>query len=62
MIEHRGLWKLKNNIMGGPFVSYVMASKDRKSIFYIEGFVAAPGKDKRELIRELEVILKTFEG
>lgn len=61
-IEHRGLWKLKNNTMGGPFISYVMASKDRKFIYYIEGFVAAPGKAKRELVREIEVILKTFEG
>lgn len=60
MVENRGLWKLKNNTMGGPFVSYVLASKDRKSIYYIEGFIAAPGKDKRELVRELEVILKTF--
>lgn len=61
-IEHRGLWKLKNNTMGGPFISYVMASKNRQFIYYVEGFVAAPGKDKRELIRELEVILKTFHG
>lgn len=61
-VEDRGLWKLKNNTMGGPFLSYVLTSSDRMYIYYIEGFVAAPGKDKRELIREIETILSTFKG
>ena len=61
-IESRGLWKLKNNARGGPFVSEVKLSNDGEKIYYIEGFVVAPGKKKRELIREVEVIMSTFDS
>jgi len=29
-------------------------------IYYIEGFVYSPGREQRELMREVETILKTF--
>ena len=61
-VESRGLWKLKNNTMGGPFVSEVKLSEDGKTIHYIEGFVVAPGKKKRTLVRELEAVISTFKG
>lgn len=61
-VESRGLWKLKNNTMGGPFVSEVKLSEDGKKIYYIEGFIVAPGKKKRTLVREIEAILSTFKG
>ena len=56
----KGLWKTNNLAMGGPFVglSFVDESLDR--IYYIEGFLFSPGKSQRELVRELETILKTF--
>lgn len=61
-LESRGLWKLKDNTMGGPFVSQIKVSEDRKSIYYIEGFIMAPGKNKRELVREIETVMSTFRG
>ncbi|MGI9544597.1 MAG: DUF4837 family protein [Cyclobacteriaceae bacterium] len=56
----RGSWKLKNNSMGGPFISHAFVDETQKRLYYIEGFVYAPGKDKRDLLREMEVILATF--
>jgi hypothetical protein len=29
-------------------------------LYYLEGFVYSPGVDQRELMREMNVILKTF--
>lgn len=59
-IEARGLWKLSDGSLGGPFISYVFVDEDLNRLYYIEGYVASPGRDKRETIRELEVILNTF--
>jgi len=59
-MELRGLWRTKLRTMGGPFLSYALVDEARSRLYYIEGFVYAPGKDKRELMRELEIILWTF--
>jgi hypothetical protein len=59
-IELRGLWKTNTNTMGGPFISYAVASQQQGLIYYLEGFCYSPGKDQRETIRELEAILSTF--
>jgi hypothetical protein len=58
--EIRGLWKLENGYMGGPFISITTLDKARNRVVTAEGFVFAPGKDKRNYIRELEAILQTF--
>lgn len=59
-VEVRGLWKTNNITMGGPFVSYTFTDKSGAYLYYIEGFIFAPGMDKRELVREMEAQLKTF--
>ena len=59
-LESRGLWKLNNLSMGGPFISYTFVDKKSNRIYYIEGFVYAPAFDKREYVRELEAVLWTF--
>ncbi len=59
--EIRGIWKIKNAFTGGSFVSYIFVDTDTQTLYYIEGFVNAPGKDKREIIRELSAILNTFQ-
>lgn len=59
--EIRGLWITHTRSMGGPFVGYGIADPAQGKVYYIEGFSFAPGKDKREFMRELEVILGTFE-
>lgn len=59
-IECRGLWKLKNNTRGGPFVSYTFVDEASNQMYYVEGFLYAPNKIKRHIVRELEAVLYTF--
>ncbi len=59
-VEMRGLWRTDNFVMGGPFVSYTIVDQPQGIIYYIEGFTYSPGKDQREIMRELETILYTF--
>jgi hypothetical protein len=59
-MEIRGLWRTNHRTMGGPFLGYALTDESRGLIYYIEGFAYAPGKDKRELMRELETILWSF--
>ncbi len=59
-MQVRALWKTNNNSMGGPYVGYALVDQGAGRLYYIEGFAYAPGKDKREIVRELETILGTF--
>lgn len=60
-VEMRGLWRTRTASMGGPFVSYVVVDEELGRLYYLEGFLFSPGKTQREFMRELEVILHTFE-
>ena len=59
-IEVRGLWRTNNKSMGGPFVGYALVDEKKGVFYYLEGFTFSPGKDQREIVRELETILSTF--
>jgi hypothetical protein len=59
-VEIRGLWKMENAIMGGPFVSLTTYDEARGLIVTVEGFVFAPKFDKREYMREIEAVLRSF--
>ena len=56
----RGIWVANNLTIGGSFVSYIFVDPDTNRLYYLDGFVVSPGKKKRETLRELDVILKTF--
>ena len=59
-IETRGLWKLSDISSGGPFLSYTFVDKKINRLYYIEGYVYAPGMKKRNLMREIYSILWSF--
>ncbi|MEM6523010.1 MAG: DUF4837 family protein [Bacteroidota bacterium] len=59
-VEMRGLWKTANISMGGPFMAYILVDEVLGRLYYIEGFVYSPGKNQREFMREMQVILSTF--
>jgi hypothetical protein len=59
-VEMKGLWRTNNLTMGGPFLGYAMVDEPLGYLYYVEGFTFAPGKDQREIMRELETILYTF--
>lgn len=56
----RGIWKANNLSLGGSFLSYIFVDKSTNRLYYLDGFVVAPGRQKREALRELDVILHTF--
>lgn len=54
----RGLWKMVDGqIMGGPYVSQTRLDERSGRLITVEGFVFAPGRDKRNLLRQLEAVL-----
>lgn len=53
----RGLWRMENDFMGGPFISLSTYDEVNNRIITIEGEVFAPKFDKREYLRELEAII-----
>lgn len=57
--ETKGTWELKNDFMTGPFINYAIVDKENKRILVLEGFCYAPSKEKRDLMHELESIIKS---
>lgn len=60
-IEIRGLWELKNDYMGGPFVCHIFPDRKGKEMIVEFGFVYAPKYDKRNYLRFVESVLYSFE-
>ncbi|MDO4737891.1 MAG: DUF4837 family protein [Bacteroidales bacterium] len=60
-MEARGLWEMRNDAMGGPFVSHSRIDSKNGRVIVVEGFVYAPEKMKRTMIRRLEAALYTLE-
>ncbi len=55
-IETRGLWRLVNDFMGGPFVNYTFTSPDNKQLIMLTGYVYSPRKPKRDFLMQAESI------
>lgn len=58
--EARGLWEMKNDAMGGPFVAHARVDRANGRVIVVEGFVYNPGKLKRDQIRKLNAALYTL--
>jgi hypothetical protein len=58
--ELRGLWKMKGDMMGGPFVSHARLDEEKNRIVVVEGFVYAPETEKKNYIRRIEASLFTL--
>lgn len=58
--EVRGLWRMKGDYMGGPFVSQLYINPSNHRIYVVEVFVYAPDRPKGNLIRGLEASLFTL--
>ncbi len=60
-VEYRGLWNMKNDFMGGPFLHYTFVDEVNNRVINLDGFVYAPKFNKREYLRELEAIMKSVQ-
>jgi len=58
-LEAKGLWKLEGDFMGGPFINYTLFDEENGRIITLEGFVYAPQIEKRNLMFELECVLRS---
>ncbi len=59
--ETKGNWELLHESMGGPFINYAILDEKNNRILVIEGFCYAPSKKKRDLMFELESIIKSVQ-
>ncbi|WP_310558566.1 DUF4837 family protein [Flavobacterium sp.] len=57
--ETKGTWELKNDFMSGPFVNYAIVDEPHNRILILEGFCYSPSKKERDLMHELESIIKS---
>lgn len=59
--EIRGLWRVENDFMGGPFVSLTVLHPDKKRVITVEGNVYAPKNNKRNYVRQMEAMIYSLE-
>ena len=56
-VEMRGMWRVENDFMGGPFVSYTFADQRTGNLVTVEGYYYEPNQKKRNQLLQLEAIL-----
>ncbi len=55
--EMRGLWRVANDFMGGPYIALSELDMENQRVINAFGFVYAPSKDKRNLLRQVEAMI-----
>lgn len=56
----QGLWRMNDFSMGGPFVNYTFYDEASKRIYMLDGSVFSPRYEKKSLIQQVDVNLRTF--
>ena len=59
--ELRGTWEMTKDFAAGPFISYLINQESSKSLLFVDAFVLAPGKDKRDVMMQLHYIIRNAE-
>lgn len=59
-VEGRGVWEIVNDYMGGSFVSYLILNPAKSELVFVDGFLHAPGEDKRDFMEQLDYIIHTI--
>ena len=60
-VEMRGMWRVVNDFMGGPFVSYTFADSRTGNLVTVEGYYYEPNQKKRNQLLQLESIAYSLE-
>jgi len=60
-IEIRGLWRIEGDYLGGPFYELNILDEKKEKIHCIDCYVFAPHFNKRDYLREVEAIVKSFD-
>ena len=59
--EVHGLWEMRGGALGGAFVSLERVDTAARRVLVTEGFIYSPHSPKRNLMRQMEAALRTFE-
>ncbi|HEY0091796.1 MAG TPA: DUF4837 family protein [Flavobacterium sp.] len=59
-VETKGTWEMKDDFMSGPFLNYAIRDSINNRILVLEGFCYAPSKQKRDLMHELEAVIRSL--
>jgi hypothetical protein len=57
--EMRGNWEFHNDFMTGPYLNFAIRDNKRKRFIIIDGFAYNPVHSKKELLFEMEAIIKS---
>ncbi len=58
--EYRGIWEMTDDFIGGSFATYMIHNKFNDRLYYVDCWVFAPGKDKRDLMQQLEYMVSSI--
>ena len=58
--EMRGLWKVQNDFMGGPYVALAELDASKQRVVVAFGYIYAPNKKKRNLINQVEAMIRSM--
>lgn len=56
-----GLWESIEEAQGGPFLSYLFYDENQDRTYFVHTMIFYPGKNKYLLLKQLDIIAKTFE-
>jgi len=59
-VETRGLWRMEGDFMGGPFLSYSIYDEKNDRILTVEALVYGPRAKKRNIVMELEAMMRSI--
>lgn len=57
----RGLWRVRNDFMGGPYISLAVLDEEQQRVVVAFGYVYAPSKDKRNYLRQVEAMINSLD-
>lgn len=60
-METRGLWRMENDLMGGPFVNYTIYDEYQHRLYFIEFAQFAPKYKKIRFVRQFQAMGHSFE-
>ena len=59
-LETRGLWRMENDFMGGPFLSYTIYDERSNRILTVESLLYGPTAKKRNVVLEMEAMMRSI--
>ena len=61
VLQVHGLWEMRGGALGGAFVALERVDTTLRRVLVTEGFIYSPHSPKRDLLRQMEAALRTFE-